>query len=155
VSDDLSLSLNGKMLAILAAGFAPVLYGISANYTSEKLSRVSPLSIATFSQLSAAISLLPLMFWFFPASPPSLTAWMAVLALAFVCTSFSYLLFFRLLAEIGSTKAITVTFLIPLFGSLWGALFIDEAITLMMVMGMAVVLTGTGLVTGVLRLIKK
>lgn len=155
VSDELSFSLNGKMLAILSAGLAPVLYGISANYTSEKLAHVSPLSIAAFSQLAAAISLLPLMYWFMPETWPSLTACFAVLALALVCTSFAYLMYFRLLAEVGSTKAITVTFLIPLFGSLWGALFIGEQITLLMIIGMTIILTGTALVTGVLKPIKK
>lgn len=155
VSDELSFSLNGKMLAILAAGLAPVLYGISANYTAVKLAHVSPLSIATFSQLAAAISLLPFMYWFMPQTWPSLTACLAVLVLALVCTSFAYLMFFRLLAEVGSTKAITVTFLIPLFGSLWGAVFIGEQITLLMVIGMVIILTGTALVTGVLKPIKK
>lgn len=155
VSDELTLSFSGKTLAILAAGFAPILYGIAANYTSEKLAHVSPLSIATFSQLTAAVSLLPLLYWFMPNTWPSTIAWLSVLILAVLCTSLAYLMYFKLLAEIGSTKAITVTFMIPLFGSLWGALFIDEEITLMMMIGMAIILTGTGLVTGVVKLIKK
>ena len=155
VSDDLSWSLSGTTLAILAASLAPVLYGIAANYTSEKLTHISPLSIATFSQLAAALSLLPLLYWFLPDAWPSLFSWLAVLGLAFACTSWGYLMFFRLLADIGSTKAITVTFLVPLFGSLWGALFIGEQITLVMVVGMAIILTGTALVTGVLTLTRK
>jgi drug/metabolite transporter (DMT)-like permease len=154
VSDELTLSLNGKTLAIMAASFAPVLYGIAANYTSEKLSHISPLSIATFSQLTAAISLLPLLYWFMPDAWPSIMAWLAVIALAVLCTSLAYLMYFKLLADIGSTKAITVTFMIPLFGSLWGALFIGEQITLMMVVGMGIILTGTGLATGVVKLIR-
>lgn len=154
VSDELSVEMNGKTLALIAASFAPILYGVAANYTSEKLSHVSPLSIATFSQITAAISLLPLLYWFVPLAWPSLTAWAAVLALAVVCTSLAYLMYFKLLAEIGSTKAITVTFMIPLFGSLWGAVFIGEEITLMMVIGMVIILTGTALVTGVLKPIK-
>jgi len=148
----LSLSFDGKTLAILAAGFAPVLYGIAANYTSEKLSHVSPLSIAMFSQLTAAISLMPLLYWFMPTEMPSLIACLSVLALAVLCTSLAYLMYFKLLAEIGSTKAITVTFMIPLFGSLWGALFIGEKITVMMMIGMGIILMGTALVTGVLKL---
>ena len=155
VSGDLTFSLSGTTLAILAASFAPVLYGIAANYTSEKLAHVTPLSIATFSQLAAALSLLPMLYWYMPQAWPSLMAWLSVLALAFVCTSLAYLMFFRLLAEIGSTKAITVTFLIPLFGSLWGALFIGEEITLLMVVGMGIILTGTALVTGVFRLVRR
>jgi drug/metabolite transporter (DMT)-like permease len=152
VSDELAVPAQGKTLAIVASASAPLLYGIAANYTSEKLANVSALSIATFSQLSAALCLLPLLFWFMPSQMPSIEAWMALLALAVLCTSVAYLMFFRLLAEIGSTRAITVTFLIPLFGSLWGALFIDEEITMMMVVGMAIVLFGTALVTGVIKI---
>lgn len=152
VSDELAASANSKVLAIVASAFAPVLYGIAANYTSEKLGQVSALSIATFSQIAAALSLLPLLFWFMPPEMPSFRAWMALLALSVLCTSVAYLMYFRLLAEVGSTKAITVTFLIPLFGSIWGALFINEEITLMMVIGMATILLGTALVTGVLKI---
>lgn len=155
VSDELTLSLSGKTLAILAAGFAPILYGIAANYTSEKLAHVSPIGIATFSQLTASVSLLPLLYWFMPNAWPSTLAWLAVVTLAVLCTSLAYLMYFKLLAEIGSTKAITVTFMIPLFGSLWGALFIGEKITLMMIIGMGIILTGTALVTGVMKLIEK
>lgn len=151
VSDELAVPAQGKALAIVASASAPLLYGIAANYTSEKLVDVSALSIATFSQVSAALCLLPLLFWFMPSQMPSFKAWMALLALAVLCTSVAYLMFFRLLAEIGSTRAITVTFLIPLFGSLWGALFIDEEITVMMVVGMTIVLFGTALVTGVIK----
>ena len=152
VSGELAVPTQGKALAIAAAAFAPVLYGISANYSNEKQSEVSALSIATFSQLAAALSLLPLLFWFMPPEVPSLNAWLALLALSVLCTSLAYLMYFRLLAEVGGTRAITVTFLIPLFGAVWGALFIDEKITLMMIIGMGTILLGTALVVGVLKL---
>jgi len=151
VGDELSVPGEGKTLAIAAAAFAPFLYGIAANYTSEKLSGVSALSIAMFSQVMAGVSLLPLLFWFLPESMPSLNAWLSLLALAIACTSLAYLMYFKLLVDIGSTKAITVTFLIPIFGSLWGALFIEEVITVMMIFGMLTILLGTALVTGVIK----
>jgi drug/metabolite transporter (DMT)-like permease len=152
VADELAVPAQGKIWAIAASAFAPLLYAIAANYTAERLSEVSALGIATFSQLSAAVCLLPLLFWFLPSQMPSFEAWMALLALAVLCTSLAYLMYFRLLAEIGSTRAITVTFLIPMFGSLLGALFINEEITLMMMVGMAIVLLGTALVTGVVNI---
>ena len=152
VGDELSVPSQGKALAMAAAAFAPVLYGIAANYTSEKLSGVSALSIAMFSQATAGASLLPLLFWFMPESMPSADAWLSLVALAVVCTSLAYLMYFKLLVDIGSTKAITVTFLIPIFGSLWGALFIEEVITVMMIVGMLTILVGTALVTGVVKL---
>ncbi len=152
VSGSLSMSLDGNSLGVLAASFAPFLYGIAANYTSEKAAHLSPLAIATFSQLASAVLLLPLALMYMPESPISLRAWGSVIAMAVLCTSLAYLMYFRLIANIGSTKAITVTFLIPVFGTFWGALFIGEEVTLSMMIGTGVILLGTALVTGVLRL---
>ena len=150
LSDSLSLTQSQANLGILAALVASVLYGIAANYTAEKLRNVSALSIATFSQVAATIILLPFALLLMPQTTISLQAWMSVLVLGVFCTGLAYTLYFRLIAQIGSTKAITVTFLIPVFGTLWGALFIDEIITLEMVIGMLIILVGTAMVNGVL-----
>jgi drug/metabolite transporter (DMT)-like permease len=128
------------------------LYGIAANYTSEKLSQVSPLTIATMSQLAAAALLLPISLFFLPQGEISLTAWLAVVALGVLCTSLAYLMYFRLIAHVGSSNAVTVAFLVPVFGMFWGAVFLDEQITTTMVVGAAVILVGTALVTGVLKI---
>ena len=154
VSDSLSFTQHGISLGIAAAAFAAFLYGIAANYTSEKLAGISPLAIATFSQIAAVIILLPAVVWFFPDKAISIKAWISVIALGVVCTGMAYVMYFRLIAHVGSTRAITVTFLIPVFGTLWGALFIDEQVTLEMVIGTAVILLGTALVTGVISLRK-
>ncbi len=63
----------------------------------------------------------------------------------------AYLLYFRLIAHVGAARAITVTFLIPVFGLLWGAMFLGEALTLAMMLGCTVIVFGTALTTGVLR----
>jgi drug/metabolite transporter (DMT)-like permease len=68
-----------------------------------------------------------------------------------LCTALAYLLYFRLIANLGAARAIAVTYLIPLFGVLWGALFLGEAVTPAMGLGAAVILLGTALATGVLR----
>jgi drug/metabolite transporter (DMT)-like permease len=70
---------------------------------------------------------------------------MALCALAVGCTAVAYLLFFRLIGEIGPSRALTVTFLIPIFGMLWGWLFLNEAITTDMLVCTAVVVAGTQL----------
>jgi len=151
VSNTINWSFEMQNLAVLAAFSAPILYGIAANYTSEKLSHISPLAIATFSQLSSAIVLLPLAILFFPSQTISLSAWLSVIALATLCTSLAYLLYFHLIAEIGATKAITVTFMIPVFGMFWGWLFLNEKVTLSMLLGSGTILLGTALVTGLVR----
>ena len=67
-------------------------------------------------------------------------------------TALAYILYFRLIANVGPTKAITVTYLIPLFAMLLGAVVIDEPVTGAMIVGCAVILLGTALATGLLRL---
>ena len=73
----------------------------------------------------------------------------ALAALALVCTALAYVLFFHLLASIGPTKATTVTYLIPVFGSAWGALFLHEPLTWGMLAGLACILGSVVLVNEV------
>jgi drug/metabolite transporter (DMT)-like permease len=68
-----------------------------------------------------------------------------------LCTGVAYILFFRLIANVGAARAIAVTFLIPVFAVLWGALFLSESLTRVMVLGCAVILLGTGLTTGLVK----
>jgi drug/metabolite transporter (DMT)-like permease len=69
-----------------------------------------------------------------------------------LCTGVAYILFFRLIAHVGAARTITVTFLNPVFAMLWGALFLSESLTPVMVLGCTVILRGTGLTTGLLTL---
>jgi drug/metabolite transporter (DMT)-like permease len=70
-----------------------------------------------------------------------------LLGLALLSSGVAYLLYYRLLADVGPSKALTVTFLIPAFAMLWGGIFLDETITLTMLLGTAVIIGGTLLVT--------
>jgi drug/metabolite transporter (DMT)-like permease len=115
------------------------------------LSGVSPLAVATGSQLAATVVLLPPALWLWPTAAPSTLAWASVAGLALLCTAVAYLLYFRLIDHLGAARAITVTFLIPVFGVVWGTLFLAEAFTSAMGLGCAVILLGTALTTGVLR----
>ena len=69
-----------------------------------------------------------------------------VLMLALACSSIAYVLYYRLIADIGPTRALTMAFLMPAFGMLWGALFLDEPITLPMIAGCALVIGGATMV---------
>jgi drug/metabolite transporter (DMT)-like permease len=79
---------------------------------------------------------------------PSLNVMLAVAALGIVCTGIAFLLYFRLVKDIGGTSALTVTFLIPIFGILFGHLFLGEVITFGMIAGSCIIIVGTALVTG-------
>jgi len=135
-------------LAVAACLLATLMYGFSANYTKRHLQGIPSMALAAGSQLSAAVVLVPLALWAWPATTPAPSSWIAVGALAFACTGVAYILYFRLIAHVGASQAMSVTFLIPAFAVLWGTLFLGEAITPVMVAACGVILVGTALVTG-------
>jgi len=81
-----------------------------------------------------------------PPPWPAVNVVLAMLALALVCSSLGYILYFRLIADIGPAGALTVTYLIPIFGVVWGALFLGEPLSAAMILGALVVIAGTVLV---------
>jgi len=137
--------------AMAACVGANLCYTFGAHYSHRRLQVVSPLVVATGSQLAAAILLLPFTLWLWPARMPAATAWFALFGLAAACTSLAYVLFYQLLARAGSNRAMAVLYLIPVFGVLWGALFLGERVTVAMAGGCAVILLGVALATGMLR----
>ncbi len=144
-----AFTVSGDGWAIAAALCAGLSYGIAPNYTRRNLGRVPPLVIATGSQTAAALMLLPLAVMLWPQHNPSVGAWAAAIVLGIASTGLAYILYFRLISNVGPTRAIAVTFLVPAFGMLWGALFLGETVTVNMLAGCAVILLGTALATGV------
>lgn len=144
-----SFKSGGSGLAIAAALLATLSYGFAANYAKRRLPSAAPLTIAAGSQLAAAVLLLPLGIWLWPAGPISWRAWASVGALGVACTALAYQMYFRLIARLGPAKAITVTFLVPVFAVGWGHALLDEALTVQLAVGCAVVLLGTAMSTGV------
>lgn len=148
--DKASFKPGGSGWAIVACLGATLLYGWSANFTKKRLVGVAPLAVATGSQVSAALVLaVPTAVWW-PAVSPSTSAWTAAALLAFLCTGVAYVMYFRLIANVGPANAIAVTFLIPVFALVWGYAFLHEGLTLAMFVGCAVILLGTALSTGLL-----
>lgn len=144
------LVADGAIVPILASLVATASYGVAATATRKQLGHVSTLVGAAGSQMFAALLLLPFALAWWPSTPPDALAWLSVALMGVLCTGLAYLLFFRLIARIGSNKTITVTFLIPAFGMLWGWLFLGETISASMLAGAATILVGTALTTGLL-----
>ncbi|WP_235839728.1 DMT family transporter [Cognaticolwellia mytili] len=142
---------TNALVPTLAALLAAMCYGISANYTKKHFTGIKPLALAAGSQISATAILLPISLFFIPEKMPSSAAIGSVLLIGTICTGVAYILFFRLIAQLGPAKAISVTYLIPAFGILWGALFLDEKISLTMLLGGVVILIGVALTTGVIK----
>lgn len=150
---NVSFQPGGAGLGTLTGLLATLLYGISANFTRQRLSRVDALSITAGSQVSAAAVLAPWALLHGTEVRLTATDWLIAITLALVCSASAYLIYFRLIRNIGPARAMTCTFLIPVFGILWGALFVHEIPTHQTIFGGLIVLTGTVLSTGVLRML--
>jgi drug/metabolite transporter (DMT)-like permease len=148
VWDKLSFQDTASTYAVIAGVAAPIFYGIAASYTKKYLMDADPIATAAGSLVAAGIVLLPFTLYTWPTTPISTSAWAALVGLGLLCTAIAYVLYYRLLIRVGPPRAMTVTFLIPVFGVLWGWLFLGESITLRIVLGGGVILLGTGLATG-------
>jgi drug/metabolite transporter (DMT)-like permease len=143
---------GGSGLAVAAALTATLSYGISASYAKRRLQGLDPLAAAVGTLLGAALVLAPLAAALWPGQAVSSRAWGAAILLGVVCTSAAYVVYYRLIAHVGPARAISVTFLIPPFALVWGSLFLGEPVTARTIAGAGVVIVGTALATGLLRL---
>lgn len=144
------LTLDGETIAaIVACLVAAACYALVGIYVKLKASHLEPTEVAGFAQLVSAALLVP--FLFLPLPLPEATApidggvILSITCLGVLCSALAYLLYFRLIADIGPTRALTVTFLIPVFGVTWGAIFLSEPLTTAVVVGCGVVIVGTKL----------
>jgi drug/metabolite transporter (DMT)-like permease len=141
-----SVTLAVSVAASLAAAAC---YGIASVYTKVYIRGASSKAVATCSQLGAALFLLPLTFVAPSKHAPTPIVLLAVVALALLGTAVAYLLYFWLIEHAGPTRALTVTFLAPVFGVLWGTVLLSEPLNLSTFIGFGIILIGTGFVTGV------
>jgi drug/metabolite transporter (DMT)-like permease len=137
------------LLAIGACILATMSYGFINCYTKKFLDTAPSFGVATGTLAMPAVLLAPVGIASLPASVPAIGVLLAVLVLGVVCSAFAYVLYFRLIRDDGPTRAVSVTFLVPVFGVLWGAIFFGEKITAPMVAGGALVLVGVALVLGI------
>jgi len=137
---------------IAACLLACLCYGIAANATRRYLGGVSPLATATGSQIGATLLLALPAMWYWPAQMPSLRAWGALGVLGVASTGIAYILFFRLIETAGPARALTVTFLVPVFAVFYGATLLHEPITQWMLVCAGVIVCGVVLSTGLVTL---
>lgn len=132
--------------SIAASLGAALCYALSGVWLKKRGARLNPIAAAGWSQLFAGLELLPGLP-FAPAPGPITAVIVAnMLALSLVCSGVAYLLYFRLIANVGPTRAMTVTFLLPALGMMWGVLFLDETVTLPMLGGAVMIVAGTAAV---------
>lgn len=136
------------IIAVAASLLAACCYGAGTVYASKNMKGLPAIYASMAQLLSAAVILAAPAVLAIPPAWPSATALSAFLALTLLSTCLAYLLYFFLLQNVGPTRTASVTFLVPVFGTLWGVIFRHEPFNSGMVLGMAIILTSVGLVTG-------
>ena len=134
--------------AVIACVVACLCYGFTASFAKKYLGGINSMVTAAGSQLGATLALLVPAVWLWPAKAPSSTAWLSLTVLGVACTGVAYILYFRLIENAGPQRTMTVTFLIPVFAVIYGAVFLHEAITPWMLLCAAIIVCGTALATG-------
>ncbi len=150
VWDKLAVHVDGALLGVLAGLAGAALYGAAACYAKRYLSQLESRVTAAGSVLGAALVMIPLGAMRWPDTAISPGVWICAVALGLICTALAYVIYFRLMAAVGAARAVTVTFLIPVFGIVWGAVFLHEVITARLLLSCGVVLFGTALATGLI-----
>jgi drug/metabolite transporter (DMT)-like permease len=136
--------LLGQGAVLLAA----LSYAVSGIYGRHRLKDV-PVRVSATGQLTfGALIILPLAALQVPAQMPSWLALGSIATLAILGTAVASLLYYWLLTNVGSTGALLVTYLLPGFALIWGAIFLNEAITLIAVVGLVLVLLGITITSG-------
>ena len=139
-------------LGVLSGMAAAALYAFSASEIRKRFSDADPLAVATGSLLGATLALLPLLFIGKLPSTQEITPWLMLLPLGILCTGVAYFLYFKLLHDVGSARAVTVTLLVPVFALIWGVLFLHEHPTLLSLVGMTLVIFSMMLILEKIRL---
>jgi drug/metabolite transporter (DMT)-like permease len=134
------------LLAVMQSLLAALSYGLGAVYSRTRFQGANPVHTALGQLIGSTILLTPLATFSVPRSTPTLAVILATLTLALLCTSFAYLIYFRLITAAGPTTAASVTFLVPFFSILWGVIFLQEPLSAGMFLGLGVILGSVGLV---------
>jgi drug/metabolite transporter (DMT)-like permease len=144
------LPLNGGvLLAVAAMLIASLSYALGATYAKQSFSGIPPLGMAIGQLCGAVVLLAPLAAVSVPAEAPSFVVALSILGLALLSTAVAYLIYFRLIENVGPTSTVTVTLLVPVFGLLFGILLLDEPFGVGTLAGLGIILLSVVLITGI------
>lgn len=118
--------------AVVAGTSAAFLYGIGANLVRKYLTGVAPAAVAAATLSCAALLTLPFAIANWPEQSIPARSWVAAALLGVLCTGIAFAMFYRLIKRIGPARAVTVTYMVPLFGVVWAWWLLGEAVTVPM-----------------------
>jgi drug/metabolite transporter (DMT)-like permease len=140
------------VVGTLAVVLASLSYAGGGVYGQKRVRSVSGPVLAAGSMLAGGLILLPLALVQIPGQMPSLEAWASIAALTVLGTALAQLILYRTLRLFGSAKVSLVTYLMPGFAILYGAVLLDEPITAAVIGGLTLILAGVALGSGAVRL---
>ena len=135
------------LLACAACLLAAACYGLATPLTKRALTQLEPLPVATFTHLGSFVLLIPLALPAVPQANFTLPALSIVALLGIVTSGLAYWWCLRIMRHISSAAALTPAFMIPIFGVLWGHLFLGEPVSLSMLAGAALALIAVALIS--------
>lgn len=131
---------EGVGLAVAAGATAALLYGVGINLVRRHLTGLPPAAVACATLGSGAVLLAPFAAMQWPAAAIPATSWLSAILLGVLCTGAAFVMYYRLIARIGASRASTVTYLIPLFGVAWAWMLLGEPLTPRMAIAGAIIL---------------
>ena len=140
-------ALAGTLAVVLAA----FLYAVGALIVQARMAEIPPLTISTATSIGSTVVLMPFALFQLPDHAPSAKALGSVAALAVAGTAFGLIIYFRMITEYGSARALLVTYLLPVTALFYGAFLLDESLTLAKLGGLVLILGGVGLGSGLVR----
>jgi drug/metabolite transporter (DMT)-like permease len=146
---------SGDVLSAAAITFTAFCYAVAALYSARALAEVPPLVTSVGALGSATLMLVPFAIVQPPEGVPGWKVTGSLLALGILGTGVAYVLYYALLAGAGASRSILITYLVPALALAYGAIILDEPVTLAALAGLALVLGGVALGTGVARPLRR
>ena len=143
---------GGELVGALAVIGTAACYAVSVLIAGRTVRTLPPLQVSIGQLAAGAVIIAPFALVQLPDEAPSAGAIAAVVALGALGSGIAYLLYFAIIARAGASRAILVTYLVPAFALVYGAVFLDEQVTLSALAGLALILAGTALATGAARM---
>jgi drug/metabolite transporter (DMT)-like permease len=126
--------------AVVAGASAAFLYGIGINLVRRHLTGLPPAAVAAATLSASALLVLPFALAQWPAHAIPARSWLSAGGLGVLCTGIAFVMYYRLIARIGASRASTVTYLVPLFGVAWAWMLLGEPLTWPMAVAGAMIL---------------
>ena len=136
--DNVYISMKATIFCLSAA----FCYALSANYIQKFAYKTNTIVLIGWSLVIATVLLLPITFFNLPSQLPSNNVIFSILWLGVISTGVAFLGYVRLIEKVGAVKTATVAYFIPVFGVIWGYVFLGEPITLQILIGMILILIG-------------